>query len=221
MGIMGGKNKISNAKLKGTEFLVLKKILIQHFKIEHIKQILLVTEGKCVFEVVVNTNNSYRLDVYDLDNKPKTLEFYRRRMRYQTIANNAGVNIPKVLGFFKDIEFIYKLSEWIKGDRVGHVWNLQDMFQKAGIEVAKINLLKDPNSNRFLGYNDFSKPNAIWTKDKQIYLVDVIVEPKRDVDASVLKILNKNLDSDPKRCGWFLEGYETVRRTADIRKMFM
>lgn len=218
MGIMGKKNKISNIKVKEKDLSTLKIILSQYFNIENVKEIRLVIEGKNIFEVVVNSIKSYRLDTYNLLRK-KSFGYYKKRMSYQKMAYENNVNVPKIIGFHKDGDVAYKVSTWINGKRIGFVWNTSDMFRKAGIEIAKINSIQDPKSGRFLGYNDFTKPNAIWTNNKEIFLVDVVIQPKRDVNANVVKILRKNLNNDLKRSTWFLEGYETIRNTDKIIKM--
>lgn len=218
MGIMGKKNKVVNIEIKDKEFFRLKTIVRRHFNIKNVEKIFYVVKGKSVYEIVIDDAKSYRLDIYVLKG-PKNVKFHQSRAYYQTIGYKNGIHTPKVIGLYETPDFLYKLSEWIKGRRIGYVWNSEDVFTKAGIEIAKINCIKDPNSKYFLGYNDFTKANAIWTEDEELYLVDVVIAPKKNVDGSVIKILIKNLNGDRERIEWFLGGYKRVRNIDMIRKM--
>jgi len=219
MGIMGKKNKIINEELSGIKLDRFKNILRGRFNIKHVEEILHVVKGKTVYEVRINEFKSFRLDVHETTGE-KSRIFHRRRAFYQNLVQENDVHIPKIIGFCEVSNIIYKLSSWIKGQRIGYVWNNPLMFRKAGIEVAKINSIKDPNSNKFLGYNDFTKPNAIWTLGGEVYLIDVVVEPKRDVDFNVVKILLKNIE-DKKRIRWFLNGYAQIRNISNIKKQIV
>ncbi len=218
MGIMGGKNKIVNIKLKGMQLLTIKKILATQFKIKNIRHVNHVVEGKPVFEIILRTPTRYRLDIYETSTQEQ-IDLHKKRMYYQNIAYNNDVHVPKIIGFYKDDGMTYKISEWAVGERIGFYWDDPELFKKAGIEIAKINLIKDPKDDCFLGYNDFTKPNAIWTRTNEISLIDAIIESKKDVDQSVVKILYKNLECDMKRVKWFLEGYDTIRNSKRIQKL--
>lgn len=211
---MQGKNRISNVEVKGEEFFKIKNFVEKKFDVEDIKKIHHVVKGKKVYELIVNNSKSYRLDLYPLPNSK-----YEKRGYYQKLAYENDVHVPKIIGFYKSSEFGYKVSEWIKGKRIGYYWKLPDLFKKAGIEIAKINLTIEPKSNCFLGYNDFSKPNAIWSDLEEIYLIDIVIEPKRNVDYSVAKILLKNLKGNDNRIEWFLDGYSQVRNSFAIEKI--
>ena len=212
MGIMKGKNKIDNIEIKGNKFLKLKEEILEELGIENVSKIIHVCKAKSVYEVVLGENKSLRLDI--LKGSAKAI----RRIHYQSLAYENKVNVPKLIGFFdcKHDGNFYKVSEWITGIRVGHVWNKKEMFRNAGRQVAKINSIKDSYTGLFLGYNDFSKPNAIWTKDEKTYLIDVVILPKQDVDFSTIKLF-KNFKSG-KRIRWFLDGYSEIRNTSRILK---
>ena len=218
MGIMEGKNKVVNIKIKDKEFFNLKTIVKKHFNIKNVVKIFYVVKGKSVYEIVIDDTKSYRLDIYDFKG-PKKIKFYQSRAYYQSIGYKNGIHVPKVIGLYETPDLLYKLSEWIKGRRIGYVWNSEAMFIKAGIEIAKIHCIKDPKSERFLGYNDFTKSNAIWTDDEELYLVDVVIAPKKNVDGNAIKILIKNLKGDRERIEWFLAGYKRVRNVDMIRKI--
>ncbi len=213
MGIMGGKNTIVNTEVKGREFFRMKSVIRRYFGIDGVTKILYVVDGKSVYEAIVDENKSYRLDIYT-----RNMNSLKKRTTYQKIAYENGVNVPKVLGIQPAPEGIYKLSDWIKGMRIGLVWNMPHMFKQAGIEVAKINIIKDPESSQYLGYNDFSKANAIWTPNQELYLIDIEIQPKENVDGNVVKLLLKNL-KDRERIKWFLRGYKRVRSSYDIEKI--
>jgi len=217
MGIMGGKNKISNIEIsRGREYFRIKSILKRYFDITDIKTIFYVIEDKHVYQIILDDDKSFRLDMYE-DLEFRGVEYREKKFFYHKVAFDNKINVPEPLAYYKTPVGFYKYSKWIEGKRIGYFWNLPELFRKAGKEIAKIHLIKDPSSDKFLGYNDFSKPNAIWTKDKEIFLVDVEIQPKKDVDANAVKILLKNI-RDKDRIKWFIRGYREYRDPTMIIK---
>jgi len=216
MGIMGKKNKIVNIEIKGREMFRFRSILQRYFGIADINKILYVIEGKHVYHIILNNGKHIRLDMHEEISKDG-IDYQRRKASYHKFAYRNNVNVPKVIGTYITPNGFYKCCVWVKGQRIGYVWNLPHVFQKAGKEIAKINCLKHPDSDWYLGYNDFTKPNAIWTKKQDIFLVDVEIQPKEDITFSVVKILLKNI-GDKDRIEWFLRGYSEIRDTEDIVK---
>jgi len=216
MGIMGRKNKIDNIKIRGREFHRFKSLLKRYFNITGVYKIFHVIEGKRVHQVMLEDGNSVRLDVHE-ELEEDVIVYLQKKAFYHKLASENDIKVPPMIGTYTTPTGFYKCSKWIKGQRVGFVWNLPHVFQCAGREIAKINLLKAPGGNQYLGYNDFNKPNAIWTKNNELYLVDVEIQPKKSVDNNVVKMLLKNID-DRDRIDWFLRGYSEFRSTDKIEK---
>jgi len=213
---MGGKNKISNIEIRGREFFRIKSILKRYFNVIDIKKILYVIKGKNVYEIVLSNGESVRLDIVEGITQ-RVINYHKNKTFYHKIAFDSGIKVPELLGSYETPDSFYKYSKWIKGKRAGFVWNLPQIFKYAGEEIAKINLIKDLKTGYFLGYNDFSKPNAIWTKQEELFLIDIEIQPKRNVDDSVIKMLLKNI-KDRDRIKWFLRGYKEYRDTKIIEQ---
>lgn len=212
MGIMGGKNKVVNIEIIGRKHFQYRSIFRRYFNLEatHFYKVL---EDKEVYFVTLKNGSYARMDI--CQKNKKTL---KKKTYYHKILNDYDLKFPKLFGVQETPDFVYKACEWIEGTRIGKVWSYPNMFKLAGEQIAKINMIKDPETEDYLTFQDFNKINAIWTEDSQLYLIGNSVESKPDVDSSVAKMLLKNM-GDPERIKWFLKGYSSVRNCYLIQKI--
>ena len=155
------------------------------------------------YEIIIKNGASLRLD----------LKYPKEITRLQEIASKT-IEVPKVVF----IDGIYKFSEWIDGVMIIEVLNIDDVFVKSGDLVARLNLIKDPKTGKFLTNSEFSGTNAIWTKDKKVYIVDHgRMRTSSNTDSSVIIILLKRIQTR-KRINLFLEGYSKHKDITNIIK---
>jgi len=155
-------------------------------------------------KIIIKGSNPLRLDI----NFPENITIL------QKIANKTDIEIPKIIF----IEGKYKYSEWIEGVMIRDVFNINEVLIKSGDLIGRLNLIKDPQNNYFLTNGEFSGSNAIWTKDRKVYIIDHgRMKSKANPDMSVIKLLLKRIQKK-ERINLFLEGYSKHRNTDNIIK---
>jgi hypothetical protein len=209
MGIMGKKNTIVNYLIEGEKLYQIKKCILENLNIE-VDKVFLVSKHKTVFHVITKDNSNLRIDL--------TTKFpKRKKLFYQRLAYENKINVPKIIDVFQCGDLAYKVSEWIEGKRIGYFWDNLKMFEKCGELIAKVNLLKDPFGSNNLVVVDLSKPNAVWTSNEEVFVVDVIITPSKNVDSHAVKFL-KNHVKDESKIKAFLSGYSKFRDPSTIIK---
>lgn len=208
---MGYRPQIDNYIVTGSKLSLIKKLFFKKFKL-NVKCIFEIIKGRRVHRVSLENGVNLRLDIYPNEKAPK------KEFLYQKLAYEDGVNVAKIIGIFKEKENIWKVCEWIEGVRISEVWNSIDVFEKCGEQVAKLNLVKDPETNQYLGLSDFNKINLIWTPKKEVYIIDFYVFPRLIVDESIVKTLVMGLRTK-NRAKAFLNGYKKVRNADKIIKI--
>ncbi len=81
MGIMGGKNKISNIEITGREFYRIKSMLKRYFNVTDVKKIIYVIEGKSVYEIVLDNGESVRLDIRE-NLSPTKIKYHKNKKTF-------------------------------------------------------------------------------------------------------------------------------------------
>jgi len=158
---------------------------------------------------------TYKVDIRGSSSLRLDLKFDSRIMKLQNVAVKNDIEFPKVV--FVDGK--HKFSEWIDGVMLVRVWNIAEVFMKSGDLVGRLNLVKDPVSKRFLTNAEFSSTNAVWTKDKKVYIVDHDrLKTNLNSDDSVVQILLKRV-REKERINVFLEAYSKHRSIDNIMKM--
>lgn len=155
-------------------------------------------------KIIIKDYPALRLDI----------KYSSKITRLQMIANQTDIEIPKVIL----IEGKYKFSEWIDGVMIKDVWNLTEVFSRSGDLIGRLNLIKDPKTNQFLMNSEFSSSNAVWSKDKKVYLIDHgRMNTSTNPDSSVVQILLKRIRSKD-RINVFLKAYSKHRDIKNIMK---
>jgi hypothetical protein len=204
---MGYRKVIDNIEVTGKGFCVLKRVFSKYgYQISKVYQ---VRRNRRVYMIELEHGKHLRLDIYGKGLIPYQ-NFY-----YQSLLYKNGLNVAKAIG----LPFIGKkqgkISEWIEGVRVDEVWNNSEVFEKCGIELAKLNSTIDPQTDLPFALYDFSKLNLIWTKKKEVYIIDLNIAPEENVDTIVYKTLIMALRT-PNRIFHFLRGYSKIRSISRI-----
>jgi len=132
--------------------------------------------------------------------------------RLQILASESNINIPKVIFVHNK----YKVSEWIEGVLIKNVWDIPEVFEKSGELIGKLNCIKDPINNEFLFNSDFHGSNAVWTKDKKVYLIDHgKLATSMTIDGVIVKLLLKRIRSK-ERINIFLKAYSKYKNIDNI-----
>lgn len=159
-----------------------------------VKSITQARSDKYVYRVLGNDNNLYRFD------------FGKRYMcnsEEQSIASQY-VNIPKLISFLPNKRC--KISQWIDGSDLTHFANIPEVLIKSGELMAKLNLIKRPNSDSFLSNCEFSDTNAIWTGG-EVWLIDPgKLRWTKNISETIAQVLIKRMRF-MSRINLFLEGY--------------
>ena len=169
-----------------------------------------------VHMVELNDGSHLRLDIYKKYKKLKVL----KKAQLQKLLYSSGVNVPKVIGIEENVrhKYIWKISEWIEGERIENYWDDPTIIEKCGEQIAKINSVKIPKSNDHICLGDFTPLNAIVTSEKKVYIIDLSIYLCKNVNVSVYKTLVTGL-KNRKRVEWFLNGYKKIRSTERILKL--
>jgi len=155
-------------------------------------------------KIIIENDDPLRLDI----------KYSRLITRLQMVANKTDIEIPKVIL----IEGQYKFSEWIEGVMIRDVWDVNEVLIKSGDLIGRLNLIKDPVTNYFLTNSEFSGTNAVWTKDKKVYIVDHgRMKSQLNPDDSVVALLLKRIQKK-ERINLFLKGYSKYRDVTNIIK---
>ena len=158
---------------------------------------------------------TYKINIKDGSSLRFDIKFNPVIMRLQNIAVKNNIEIPKVIF----VDGNHKFSEWIDGVMLVRVWNIAEVFIKSGDLIGRLNLVKDPVSNKFLMNAEFSSTNAVWTKDKKVYIIDHDrLKISSDPDASVVQILLKRV-REKERINLFLKAYSKYRSIDNIIKV--
>lgn len=121
--------------------------------------------------------------------------------RIQMLVHDSGVKVPKVF-----VSGGIKLSEWIDGVDLYFVKNLPEANIQLGELLGALNTVKE--NGRYAAQGDIGNTNFIWTKDKELYMIDFgslrltnYGDALRRTAAGVCKRVAKN------RREWVYEGY--------------
>jgi hypothetical protein len=197
--------EFNNINIIGERFDNLKKTILKEIGKET-KQIIKVRNNRQIYKILLNTNINIRLDIGSIPEVD----------RLQQIAIDNNINIPKIIKIIKIKNKFYKFSEWIDGDLLYHVWNTKEVFYKSGELMAKLNLVKDLKTNKYLNNTEFSSTNALWTPDKEIYIIDHgKLRTTDNIDGSLMPVLLKRI-RNKERIEIFLSGYSKYRDTNKI-----
>jgi len=187
--------------------------------LKYIKDIVQKKLGQTVTKVTkIYTNKelkTYRVDVLNNLSLRFDAKFDSVVLELQNIAVKNNIEVPKVIFIDKK----HKFSEWIDGVMLARVWNIAEVFVKSGDLIGRLNLVKHPKTGRFLMNSEFSSTNAIWTKDRKVYIVDHDrLKTSTNPDASVVQILLKRI-REKERINLFLKSYSKYRSIDNIVRM--
>lgn len=207
MGIMGKRNRIENIEITGELFDEINELMISNLN-ESLEKAIKISKSKNVY-CVTTKNNSYRLDLY--------FKYSTKNFKYQDLAYKNKINVPKIIQVFSTVKGNCKISEWIYGKRIGYFWDDMYMFKKCGELLGKLNTIKDNTTNLFLSADDFSKPNVVMTEKNEVFIIDVIIKPRVNIDGSIFKILKDHI-KEKVRINNFLKGYFKYRNCDHIKE---
>jgi len=190
----------------------LKKInnLTKRFLGKGTKRAFSLKTNNVVFKVELVNKRFVRLD----------MDYEIRLIEIQRVGVVSGV-IPNIISCSQTGKRLvkFKFSEWIDGVMLLTVWDLEKPFVKFGESVARLNEVKC--KNMFLINGDMNSGNVIWTKDEEVYIIDLcklkLVESEYQVDVAAASHIVKKL-KNKKRAELFLEGYSKFRNISEIRK---
>jgi len=205
---MGYRPIIDNYIVIEPKLSLIKKIFYKRFKME-IKCVFEIIKGRRVHRINLENGTNLRLDIY-------TKKIPNKEFLYQKLAYKDGVHVAKIIDIFKVENATWKVSEWIKGVRIADVWTSLKMFEKCGEQIASLNLVKDVESNEYLGLSDFNKINLIWTEKEEVYIIDFFVWPRLVVDESVVKTIMRGDFRTKNKVNAFLKGYKKFRNIDKI-----
>lgn len=210
---MGYRRAIHNIPIEGQLFNTIKNSLKEYnLQVNNIFKVRKRMKKAIVYMVELDDGKHVRVDNY-IKGKVSYSRF-----EYQKFLYDNGVNVAKIIGLPIINGSQWKVSEWIEGVRLEEVWNDPEVFEKSGEQIAKINSTKDPGTNQFLVLSDFSPLNLIWTKKKEVYIIDLLVSTNENVDYSVVKTLIMGLRTK-NRSMRFLDGYKKIRDVDGILKI--
>lgn len=121
--------------------------------------------------------------------------------RLQMLLYNSGVKVPKVLKSGS-----VKLSEWIDGVDLYFVEDLPEVNIQMGELLGKLNTVKENDKHAVVG--DINNTSFIWTKNKELYLIDLGDLCLLDYNKAMLKVaggVTKRVAKNRRK--WFYEGY--------------
>lgn len=197
-----------NIKISGGRLDSIKKISRKHLKKE-VKKVFHIRKDRVVYKVVFMDGSAMRLDI----------GYNPELTRIQIVATDNNIEIPKVIktiGVKKNK--VYKFSEWIEGVMLMRVWDLAEVFYKSGCLFGRLNLVKDPVTKKFISNSEFSSSNAVWTKDKRVFIIDHGRFKLLDnTDISVVQVLLKRI-RNKERIKVFLDGYSKYKDIKAIQK---
>jgi len=186
-------NKICKLFFEKLQLRVNNIIAIQDNKTNKIK----------TYKIITDENLLLRLDIKHLESKTKL----------QLIVNKYDIEIPRIIGIFGK----YKVSEWIDGTMLLNVVDIPEVFIKSGELMARLNSIKI--DNKFVTNSEFSLSNAIWTKDKKVYLIDHgKMRLVNNTDKSIVQILLKRI-KDKTNIELFLKGYSKYKEIYKIKQI--
>lgn len=204
---MGYRPIIDNYIVIEPKLSLIKKIFHKRFKME-IKCVFEIIKGRRVHRINLENGTNLRLDIYK--------KIPNKKFLYQKLAYKDGVHVAKIIDIFKVENETWKVSEWIEGVRIADVWASLKMFEKCGEQIASLNLVKDVESNEYLGLSDFNKINLIWTEKEEVYIIDFFVWPRLVVDESVVKTIMRGDFRTKNKVNAFLKGYKKFRNIDKI-----
>ena len=172
------------------------------------KKIIHIRKNRQVYKLVFKKISPMRLDI---GYPPKIA-------RMQQIAYDNKIEVPKIIKLVGKGKTGYKYSEWITGVLLMHVWNLAEVFYKSGDLMGRMNLVQDPVDGKFLSNSEWSAPNAVWTPDKKIYIIDHgRMKTVEKTDMTVVKVVLKRI-RNKERINVFLDGYSQYKNVDFIKK---
>lgn len=158
---------------------------------KQIIKVIKVKSNKKVYKTFLEDGEIIRIDL----TQPKEIS------RIQMLVHDSGVKVPKVF-----VSGRIKLSEWIDGVDLYFVKNLPEANIQLGELLGRLNAVKE--NDRHVAQGDVGSTNFIWTKDKELYMIDFGRLHLTDYDdavrrtaAGVCKRVAKN------RREWVYEGY--------------
>jgi len=155
------------------------------------------------YKISIKNSQSIRLDIKHQESVT----------HLQILVNKYDIEIPKILGVFGK----YKFSEWIDGVMLLRVTDVPEVFIASGEMMARLNLIEI--QNKFVSNDEFSLSNAIWTKDKKVYLIDQgRMKLFENTDDSIARILMKRI-KDKTNIFLFLKGYSKYKNTIHIENI--
>ena len=195
-----------------------KTVLVKGKLLKYTENIVRRKLGQTVTSVTkIYTNKgvkTYKVDIRGSSSLRLDLKFDSRIMKLQNVAVKNNIEVPKVI--FVDGK--HKFSEWIDGVMLVRVWDIAEVFIKSGDLVGRLNLVKDPVTNKFLTNTEFSSTNAVWTKDKKVYIIDHDrLKTSLNPDGSVVQLLLKRI-REKERINLFLKAYSKYRSINNIMK---
>lgn len=200
-----------------SDFTILPLLKIRRKLFRNIKNIVEEHLNKIVIDgvAIMKGPNSIKVCKLSLDDGTflrLDIKYRKEITRLQMVAVENGIEIPKVVLCIGK----YKFSEWIDGFMLKEVNNIREVYVKFGEVIARLNNVRDPITNKFLENADINSRNAIWTKDKKIYIIDHgKLKTTSDPDISVCVIILKRI-SEKERIDAFLEGYSKYRNIDKI-----
>lgn len=180
----------------------IRKLIFKEFH-KTIKEIVKLKPNRHIYKIILNDNSIIRLDIGT---------FTPEINRLQQIAINHNINIPKIIKSSSR----YKMSEWILGVRLLDVWDTREVFYKSGELMAKLNLIIDPKTGGNLTNTEFSSTNAVWTPNKEVYIIDHDkLKSTNNIEIDLMPVLLKRI-RNKERIEIFLSGYLKFRDTNKI-----
>lgn len=177
-------------KIKGKAFELFAETVRNNLGKEVIR-VIKIKYNKRVYKVLLKGGGIIRIDFRQS----------KKITRLQMLVYNGGVKVAKVLKSGR-----VKLSEWIKGQDLYFVKNLPEVNIQLGELLGKLNTVKE--NDKYVAVGDINNTNFIWTKNKELYLIDLGDLCLLDYDKAMLKVaggVSKRVAKNRRK--WFYEGY--------------
>ena len=176
---------------------------------------------------------------FNLLNKDMRLDIFPSSYKWYLIHNFSyqyGISVAKEIFRNEKDKIIYRICDFIDGCPLDKADDIKDTYIKSGQQIARLNYIKPSEelmdqvglkggdiNDYGLTNSDFSSPNAIYTKDRNVYLIDtdsfqVKQISNGDLDFTLVKPLIKWIKNRTK-IDYFLEGYSKFRDPVNIIKL--
>jgi len=178
----------------------------------------------------------YKLTLFNKDVRLDIFQFQYTWYLIHNFAYENKINVAREIFITEEYGIVYRICDFINGSFIDKADDVKDAYIKSGEQIAKLNSvkpseelmnkvgLKGGDINDYgLTNSDFSSPNAIYDKNKNVYLIDtdsfkVKKISNGELDFTLVKPLVKWIKNREK-INYFLEGYSKYRDPTNIIKL--